>query len=126
MVGYVKVFLYLSAGEVIVRLTGFPIPGSIVGLTLMLADFAINGQIDSDVGRIFDGVSKHLAILFVPAGAGVIAYSAVLSSGVVVIVTTIVAGTLVTMLVTAFLFRWLFTERSQHCEDYTRPNELPE
>jgi holin-like protein len=107
MTGYLKVFLYLSAGEIFVRLSGFPMPGPMVGLALMLLDFGVNRKADPEVGQIFDGVSKHLAILFVPAGAGVIAHGGILSSGLFVITIAIVAGTLVTMLVTALCFRWL-------------------
>jgi holin-like protein len=105
MVGYLKVFAYLCAGEIIIRLTGWPIPGPMVGLVLMLCDFSFNGRADREVEQIFDGVSKHLAILFVPAGAGVIAYGAILNNGLPLILIAIIIGTTVTMVITAFLFQ---------------------
>lgn len=125
MRGYLKVFLYLSIGELIVRFTGFPLPGPIVGLTLMFVDFGINGEIDKEVGKIFDGVSKHLAILFVPAGAGVIAYGGILSSGLSVIVIAVVAGTLTTMLVTALLFGWILGGERREQADRSRSGKVP-
>ena len=79
MVGYLKVFMYVCAGEVIARQTGAPMPGLMVSLVLMLTDFSINQRADPDIEQIFDSVSKHLAILLLPAGAGVIAYGAILS-----------------------------------------------
>ena len=79
MVGYLKVFLYVCVGEVIARQTGAPMPGPMLGLVLMLTDFSINRRADPDVEQIFDGVSKHLAVLLLPASAGVIAYGAILS-----------------------------------------------
>lgn len=127
MTGYLKVFLYLSAGEILVRLTGFPMPGSVVGLALMLIDFATNRRADPEVGQIFDGVSKHLAILFVPAGAGVVAHGGILSSGLLAITIAVVAGTLVTMLVTALCFRWLLgDERAAERDCATSDSEIQE
>lgn len=127
MTGYLKVFLYLSAGEIFVRLSGFPMPGPMVGLSFMLLDFAINRKADPEVSQIFDGVSKHLAILFVPAGAGVIAHGGILSSGLIAITIAIVAGTLVTMLVTALCFRWLIgVERGAERDCATSVAEMQE
>jgi holin-like protein len=104
MVGYLKVFAYLCAGEVVIRLAEWPIPGPMVGLVLMLSDFSLNGRADREVEQIFDGVSKHLAILFVPAGAGVIAYGAILNDGLPLILISIIVGTTVTMVITAYVF----------------------
>jgi holin-like protein len=111
MTGYLKVLLYLSAGEVVVNLTGFPIPGPMVGLALMLVDFGLNGQADGEVEQIFDRASCHLAVLFVPAGAGIIAHGAILSAGLPIILISVFAGTMVTMLVTAFCFRALLAKK---------------
>ena len=107
MTGYLKVFLYLAGGEITVRICGFPLPGPMVGLAFMLFDFWANRRLDPDVAHIFDGVSKHLAILFVPAGAGVVAHGAFLKEGLPVILVAIVLGTIATMLVTATMFSWL-------------------
>jgi holin-like protein len=127
MIGYLKVFLYLSLGDIVVRLTGFPMPGPMVGLALMLIDFGVNRRADPEVGQIFDGVSKHLAILFVPAGAGVVAHGRILSSGLLAITIAIVAGTLVTMLVTAMCFRWfLGVERGEDGDSATSDAEIQE
>lgn len=76
MAGILKILVYLSAGEIIALLTAVPIPGPMLGLALMLIDFAANGGTDHDVSQFFDTISKHLAILFVPAGAGASAHSA--------------------------------------------------
>lgn len=107
MTGYFKVFVYLSVGAILVRLTDFPMPGPLVGLALMLIDFSVKRQAGPEVERIFDGVSQHLAILFVPAGAGVIAHTGILSSGGWIIVIAVVGGTFATMIVTALCFHLL-------------------
>ena len=112
MTGYFKVFLYLCVGEITIHLTGFPMPGAIVGLALMLIDFSVNREADRGVAQIFDGVSKHLTILFVPAGAGVLAHGAVLSAGLPIIASAVIGGTVTTMIVTAFCFSVFHSNKS--------------
>jgi holin-like protein len=112
MAGYLKVFLYLCLGEITVHLTKFPIPGAIVGLTLMLIDFSVNRTADRSVAQIFDGVSKHLTILFVPAGAGVVAHGTTLTDGLPIIASAVIGGTMTTLVVTAFCFSVLYSNQS--------------
>ncbi len=105
MTALLKVFLYLAAGELIVAYTMAPVPGSIIGLSLMLVDFFLNKAPDPDVERIFDAVSKHLTLLFIPAGAGVLAYPTLLEDGWWIIAVAVTLGTITTMLVTALAFK---------------------
>lgn len=122
MTGYFKVFAYLSAGTILVRLTGIPMPGPLIGLAMMLIEFALMQRADEEVERIFDSVSQHLAILFVPAGAGVIAYTGMLSSGRWVIAIAVVAGTIATMIVTALCFHLLVATQPDTQQGCQRPN----
>lgn len=110
MTGLLKIFVYLCVGEWLVQLTGFPMPGPVVGLVVMLADFLLRGAVDGDVARIFDVASPHLTLLFIPAGAGIAAHADLLGTGLLAIVAAILGGTLATMLVTAFVFRMLLAK----------------
>jgi holin-like protein len=122
MRGYLKVLGYLCLGEIIVQIAGLPVPGPIVGLLIMLVDFSLNGAPDADVETIFDGVCKHLAILFVPAGAGLVAHGGLLSAGVSAILIAVLMGTVATMLVTALCFSLLRLETTPNPEE--TPDEL--
>lgn len=119
MISLAKIFLYTAGGELFVLLTGLSIPGSIIGLGLMLVDFAINGQADPIVAEVFDRISSHFSILFLPAGAGVIAYSAVLIPSALAVVLTVLAGTLLTMLITAFVLSLLLDRVEPSTSDCT-------
>jgi holin-like protein len=101
MSGLAKIFVYLVIGDLMARLSGLPIPGPVLGLAIMFADFAVQGQADAQVSAIFDRISAHFAVLFIPAGAGVIAYGATLGEVLPVVVIAVLGGTAVTMLVTA-------------------------
>jgi putative effector of murein hydrolase LrgA (UPF0299 family) len=66
-------------GEVLVRLTGVPIPGPVVGMVLLLVLLRWRRLQDgAPVVRAGDFLLSHLQLFFVPAGAGVVVYLGVL------------------------------------------------
>lgn len=66
-------------GEVVVRLTDLPVPGPVVGMAVLLALLVLRrAGDDATVVRAADGLLRHLQLLFVPAGVGVVAYVAVI------------------------------------------------
>lgn len=65
---------FWAAGEVLVRLAGVPVPGSVVGM-VGLAVAIRRGWLG--VGRVrpvADGLLANLALLFVPPGVGLMAF----------------------------------------------------
>ncbi len=60
------------AGEVIARAAGLAIPGPVLGLVLLLAILAVRGGPDEAMRSTTAGLLRHLSLLFVPAGVGVI------------------------------------------------------
>ena len=66
-------------GEVLVRATDLPVPGPVVGMVVLFAVLQVRRPTpDSGVLRAGDALLKHLQLLFVPAGAGVGAYLALI------------------------------------------------
>jgi len=61
-------------GESIVQVSGLPIPGAIIGLILLYAILAWQGEISGEMSRTSGFLLQNLGVLFVPAGVGVIAY----------------------------------------------------
>lgn len=63
------------AGEVLVRLTGLPLPGPVVGMVFLFLALRLRQPPDhAGVWRASDLLLRHLQLLFVPAGVGVVAY----------------------------------------------------
>ena len=62
-------------GEVLVRLADAPLPGPVVGMVVLLVLLRVrrSGD-DATVVRAADGLLRHLQLLFVPAGVGVVVY----------------------------------------------------
>nr|WP_207619995.1 CidA/LrgA family protein [Nocardioides sp. IC4_145] len=66
-------------GEVLVRLTDVPLPGPVVGMVVLLLALEVRRRRGHDTDRdpavrAADGLLRHLQLLFVPAGVGVVAY----------------------------------------------------
>lgn len=66
-------------GELVVRLTGVPVPGPVVGMVLLLVVLRRGRHDDeSAVVRAGEFLLAHLQLFFVPAGAGIVVYLGVL------------------------------------------------
>ena len=60
------------AGEVVARAAGLAIPGPVLGLVLLLAILAARGGPDEAMRSTAAGLLRHLSLLFVPAGVGIV------------------------------------------------------
>jgi holin-like protein len=60
------------AGEALVRAVSSPLPGPVVGLALLFAWLVLKFPRPQATGETADGILKHLSLLFVPAGVGVV------------------------------------------------------
>ncbi|EEW26253.1 CidA/LrgA family protein [Rhodobacter ferrooxidans] len=68
------VLLCQLAGETASRALALPLPGPVLGMLLMLAAFAALPRLAQVVRPLAQGILGNLALLFVPAGVGVIGH----------------------------------------------------
>lgn len=94
-------------GEVLVRVTGLPLPGAVVGMALLFGVLQWRRP-DSDaaVFAVGDALLSHLQLLFVPAGVGVVVYLGALRADAVPISVALVGSWLVGLVVTGGLVAW--------------------
>lgn len=111
--GFVLLLICQLAGEVVSRELKLPVPGPVVGLVLMLCGlFAWRriARVDaqavtrSDLGRTATGVLQNLALLFVPAGVGVVQHLQLLTDDGFVIAAALIGSTALTLVVTVLVF----------------------
>lgn len=95
------------AGEVAARWGHLPISGPICGMAALLAWLHLTGEVESELGKVCDGILANMAILFVPVGVGAMSYSGLFANTWPVIVLAIVVGGIATLLTTAFVTRTL-------------------
>jgi holin-like protein len=60
------------AGEALVRAVDSPLPGPVIGLALLFVWLLAKLPLPQETNGTADGILKHLSLLFVPAGVGVV------------------------------------------------------
>lgn len=77
--GLTVLLLCQVLGELVVEVTGLPVPGPVVGMVLLFGWLQWRRpSADAGTLRAADGLLKHLQLFFVPAGVGVVVYAALL------------------------------------------------
>lgn len=102
-------------GEGMVHVSGAPVPGPVVGLVLLAIGLAwwerrrpAHPAVSAagPLAAAADGLLGHLSLLFVPAAVGVVQQGAVLAANGVVLAVALVVSTILTLVVTAWVFVW--------------------
>lgn len=102
--GLTLLLLLQVVGEVIVGVTGLPVPGPVVGMVLLFGWLQWRRPAaDAGTVRAADGLLRHLQLLFVPAGVGVITHLAVLRSEALPIGVSLVVSWLVALAVVGWI-----------------------
>jgi holin-like protein len=93
------------AGELIARLLALPVPGPVIGLILLFLLLAARRRAPDALQTVADGLLRHLSLLFVPAGVGVMLHAARLEAEWPAIAAAILVSTALTIVVTVLVFR---------------------
>ena len=100
--GLLILLLCQLVGEFVVTALGAPVPGPVVGMVILFIALRIRRPTSkSSVVKASDGLLDHLQLLFIPAGAGVVAYLPLLGSAWLPIVGGLVVAWLAALVTTA-------------------------
>lgn len=94
-------------GETVVVAFDWLIPGPVVGMALLFAGLVVKGGVPEGLGAVSDGILRHLSVLFVPAGVGVMLHAGKLENEWLAISLALVISAVVTLVVTGWLMQWL-------------------
>lgn len=97
------IFLFLSLGELVVWLTGVPVPSSIIGLLLLTAALQLKIVKLRQVEGVADFLVKNLGFFFVPAGIGVMVHLDLIAQQWMPIVVASVVSIVVVLVVTGWV-----------------------
>ncbi|BCA80043.1 CidA/LrgA family protein [Desulfuromonas sp. AOP6] len=103
-------------GEVVSRGLEIPIPGNVLGMGLLLAALGLGVVRLEWVQEAADLLLSHLALLFVPAGVGVMVYLDLIARQWLPIVAATVISTFVVMAVTAWTESLVARKGRRHVE----------
>lgn len=92
-------------GETIVFLSGMPIPGAVVGMVILFFWLVIKRDISISLERVSGILHRYLALLFVPAGVGIINNADFLRQWWAPFTASIIAGTVITIAITAVVMQ---------------------
>lgn len=104
---FTLLLVYQLVGEVLVLMTGLPVPGPVVGMLLLFLSLAARGSAPRWLRETCQGMLAHLSLLFVPAGVGVLLHFRRLGEEWLPIAVALVASTVITIGVTALVMRAL-------------------
>ncbi len=96
------------AGEALAFGFGLPIPGPVIGMTLLLAALALRPTLLDALRPTSTALLQHLSLLFVPAGVGVMAHGQRLADEGVAIVFALLISTVLALAATALTVRALW------------------
>ncbi len=113
--GLAMLLVAQSAGELLVRALGLPLPGPVLGLGLVLAALALpatRGFVAARLGVAAEALLAHLSLLFVPLGVGVVAHLGLLGEHAAALALVVVAATLIGMVVSALVLQALWRDEA--------------
>ena len=109
--GLAWLLLFQAAGEAVGRAFGWPVPGPVIGLLLLLA-FLRWPLVREPVSAAATVLLAHLSLLFVPVGVGVITHLHIVSRHGVQLLVAIAVSTWLGLAVTAWVLRRLMRSDS--------------
>ena len=109
---FAVLLVFQCLGEGLVFLFGWPVPGPVTGMLLLLAALVAVPRLQEVVESGASELLRHLSLLFVPAGVGIVVAASSGSGQWLAIAASVVASTLVTLAVTALVLQAL-TPRKQ-------------
>ncbi len=120
LTGLTLLLLCQSAGEVLARLTHWPLPGPVLGLLLMVLLLrwpAVRGPVEAAATPLL----AHLSLLFVPVGVGVVAHLGLIGQYGPRMLLALVLSTWAGLLVSALVLRALWPAEPAEREQPAAP-----
>jgi holin-like protein len=99
--------MFQFTGELIRAITGLPVPGSVIGMVLLLIALLAKLPVPAGIHASSRKLLAYLGLLFVPAGAGIVIRLPMIGAHWLPIVIAVVGSTIITMTVTAVAMRGL-------------------
>jgi len=107
MVGAISLlFVCEFVGDVVARVLGLPLPGSVLGMVILLLWLASLKRERETLSQVTSWLTAHLSVMFVPAAVGLVAQGPVLSRYGIGLVVATTVSTLLTLVVTVLVFHW--------------------
>lgn len=106
--GFVTLLLVCQLiGETLARLLDLDLPGPVVGMVLLFCGLLVRGGVPDGLQETATGFLRHLSLLFVPAGVGVVTHLTLVADQWVPITAALIVSAIATVAVTALIMLWM-------------------
>jgi len=99
--------VFQTVGEVISYALRLPVPGPVIGMLLLFGWLVFDNRLLSVIQSTTSDLLKHLSLLFVPAGVGIMVHASRIGGEWMPIVVALVISTWLAIAVTALVTRAL-------------------
>jgi holin-like protein len=108
VVGALTVLLVCqTVGEAAALYFTLPVPGPVIGLAILFAALVVRGRAPAGLADAANGLLRHLSLLFVPAGVGVMVHLGRIGTEWLPIAAALAGSTVITIAVTALVMQSL-------------------
>jgi holin-like protein len=107
LAGITLLLLCQLAGEVVVRFTGLPLPGPVVGMVLLFVGLVVRGRVPVPLDITVKGILANFGVLFIPASVGVMVHLDAIRAEALPIAGAVVISTSLTLVVCGRLMQRL-------------------
>jgi holin-like protein len=104
---FATLLVFQTIGEALSYALSLPIPGPVIGMVLLFLFLTVKSDALQKLAPTALELIRHLSLLFVPAGVGIMVHAQRISSEWLPILVALVASTVVSIAVTAAVVRWL-------------------
>jgi holin-like protein len=102
------ILLCQLAGEIVTKVTKLPIPGPVVGMVLLFCGLSFfRRNLPEETEKVGGILLRYLALLFVPAGVGIITNMDLVMKSWAPITAVFTIGTFITIAVTGLSMRFM-------------------
>ena len=98
--------VFQTVGEGLSYALALPVPGPVLGMALLLAYLLADARAVAALRPTCVELLKHLSLLFVPAGVGVMLHAARIANEWLPILVALLASTALAIVVTALVIEW--------------------
>jgi putative effector of murein hydrolase LrgA (UPF0299 family) len=107
LAAFAILLVFQCIGEGVAFITGVPIPGPVIGMLLLFAALLAWPRLQHMLEATASELLRHLSLLFVPAGVGIVVAAASGRGQWLAILVALVGSTLLTLGVTALVMQAL-------------------
>ena len=104
---FATLLVFQTIGEGLAYALSLPVPGPVIGMVLLFLYLLLNDDAIEKLAPISLGLLRHLSLLFVPAGVGIMVHFQRVATEWLPIAAALLASTVVSIVVTALVVKGL-------------------